>query len=945
MGVMSLVLTSLVMLNVANASDELLLKPWELRPGGYHNAGMWSLLFGNGTFPEPGFYGSLSDDPETGQGVSGGTFGYGQNSFVLFASDLMIGGIVGTDTLVSNSYEYWYGNSRELQPEFPDSGGCIRTGNFADDEFYIVYTDTVTDPLYVYNVNPFNDPVHTPLGVRVTQKSYSWADPLYDNFVIIELTVENIRNEYIHDMWLGMYVDPDIYESSTGVTLGYRDDFTGLLDTVLYDSDPSSQVFIPYAADNDGDPVFGDDFIWDEQSMPQAVSFGLLHTTIPDPQFNYNWWFNAADIFGYGPRRIGTPEDPFRTFADSLLGPPKKQEDLYYVLSHPEVDFNQLDIATIDSSSGWIPSESPLTLIHNDTRFLFSIGEFDLLPGESETFVLAIVGTDDFHPAPNNYYNLFDPESPEVFQASLNFDAMVRQHRKVDSVYKSGYVLPRPGAPIGLCVDYADEQKVILTWNTKGDPNIVGYFLNINDTLLDDSWKHAHQSMLTDTSYTYEFSYPGQELFFAVTAVDNLGRESLPSHWTSLIVGRPNPPDSIWVTSEGVNPQISWNPSCDTCLHAYYIYRSENNENFILFDSTASLTYRDYTTESGRLFKYYVRVTNMAGAISDPSETVSYVPMALDRGLLFFDLNSNPGSMLDAFRQEYVLDLIASVESSAEFDYVHIDETPITLELLSRYKIIVFDKEKEGGKFESSTLDEITNYLRNGGKALFIVPNATIYTISRQLIQVGRYEEGTLFHDVFKLDSAVANRMLFTAGSIYGDLTGCESKDSDYPHLEADSGKLVYSTLPIEGGIPMSGYLYPIEGTVDTLYTYTSLYPDSIFHNQVNGIRYQNEDYAFILFNFPLSIMEGPENIYAFRQALSDLGVNLTCGDYNDDRSVNIGDALAFINYLYRDGAPPPDTWRADIDCNEQIGLSDVLIIINRIFRSGSAPACCPAGN
>ncbi len=923
------------------ASDEVEYQPWELRQAGYHNAGKWNVISGVASFPLPNLAGSY--DPETATTVLRGIYGEDENSYTVFTNAVIIGGIIGTDTLVSHSFDFRSYNNAELFAANPEIGGCIRTGNFADDEFHVVYTDTVTDPLYVGTPGAFEDTSHVPMGIRVEQNSYSWSDPEYDNFIILEFVIENIRNDYIQDIWLGFYQDADIYNAgSVNNQSGYLDDFTGVLDTLLYDGDPFSRVLIPYAADNDGDPVFGSNFYWNDESARQAVSLGILHTSFESPEFNYNWWVGNFSTIDYGPRRIGTLIDPFYTFVDSSLGIPKKQQDLYYVLSHPEIDFDQLRVATVDSSSGWIPYDDPLGIVNYDTRFLYSVGSFDLLPGESDTVVIALVGTDEFHVNASDYYSLFNPDSPEEYISTFNFQQMIREHRKVDSVYRSGYQLPAPGAPIGLTVESADEQKAHLVWQAKGDPNVVGYFINVMDTLLSNSWSHAHQEMISDTSYIYEFSYPGQELFFAISAVDNQGQESLPSHWTSILTGKPAPVDSLWLLPDSINPEIFWLPQCDTCLHAYYIYRSVDNSLFELYDSTATIYFKDLGTESGVFYSYFIRTVNRYGVVSDPSAIVSFLPMALDRELLFFDLNSNPGFMLDAFRQEYVFDLMESVESSVDMDYAHIDQTQVTLDLLSRYKLVVFDFEKEGGKIDNTILDEMSNYLYYGGKALFIIPNATIYTISRQLIQYGRYEPGEYFYDVFRLDSSAANTMLFTAGSIYGDLTGCRSLDAEYPTLQADTTKLMYSTLPIEGGIPMAGCLYPIEGEVDTLYTYTSIYSDSLFHNQVNGIRYRNDRYAFVFFNFPLSLMEGPNNIIAFRKALSDLGVNLTCGDYNDDNRVNIGDAFAFINYLYREGAPPPDTWRADIDCDTQISLSDALVIINQIFRAGPAPLCCP---
>ena len=57
---------------------------------------------------------------------------------------------------------------------------------------------------------------------------------------------------------------------------------------------------------------------------------------------------------------------------------------------------------------------------------------------------------------------------------------------------------------------------------------------------------------------------------------------------------------------------------------------------------------------------------------------------------------------------------------------------------------------------------------------------------------------------------------------------------------------------------------------------------------------------------------------------------------------VNVSDAVAFINYLYREGAPPADPWRADVDCDGEAALGDVVAIVNMIFKNGPRLTCCP---
>jgi hypothetical protein len=63
-------------------------------------------------------------------------------------------------------------------------------------------------------------------------------------------------------------------------------------------------------------------------------------------------------------------------------------------------------------------------------------------------------------------------------------------------------------------------------------------------------------------------------------------------------------------------------------------------------------------------------------------------------------------------------------------------------------------------------------------------------------------------------------------------------------------------------------------------------------------------------------------------------------GDANDDGTIDVGDVLFLINYLFIDG-PEPDPWEnGDVNCNGEIDIEDVLYLINYLFKGGSPP--CP---
>ncbi len=63
-------------------------------------------------------------------------------------------------------------------------------------------------------------------------------------------------------------------------------------------------------------------------------------------------------------------------------------------------------------------------------------------------------------------------------------------------------------------------------------------------------------------------------------------------------------------------------------------------------------------------------------------------------------------------------------------------------------------------------------------------------------------------------------------------------------------------------------------------------------------------------------------------------------GDANGDLSIDIGDAIFVVNYVFK-GGPPPDPLEAgDANCDAFVDVGDAVYLINYIFRGGPPPGC-----
>lgn len=63
-------------------------------------------------------------------------------------------------------------------------------------------------------------------------------------------------------------------------------------------------------------------------------------------------------------------------------------------------------------------------------------------------------------------------------------------------------------------------------------------------------------------------------------------------------------------------------------------------------------------------------------------------------------------------------------------------------------------------------------------------------------------------------------------------------------------------------------------------------------------------------------------------------------GDANGDESVNIGDPVYLINYIFKSGPPPFCMNEGDANGDCAVNIGDPVYIINYIFKSGAPPAC-----
>ncbi len=83
-----------------------------------------------------------------------------------------------------------------------------------------------------------------------------------------------------------------------------------------------------------------------------------------------------------------------------------------------------------------------------------------------------------------------------------------------------------------------------------------------------------------------------------------------------------------------------------------------------------------------------------------------------------------------------------------------------------------------------------------------------------------------------------------------------------------------------------------------------------------------------------------PANYIARWNGSSWSRLGYICGDVDGNGTLDLGDVLYLIAYLYKNGPAPVPLQAGDADCSGGIDLGDVLHLINYLYKNGPAPGC-----
>ena len=431
----------------------------------------------NGTFGD-GFRAAPASDCFNGEGVPSCEYPKNSGSKYLFAGAFWIGAVVGRDTLVSFGADGWSGATEFFPDESPfgdmkhrsikDPSSPLYEGAISEEDYISTYSDTITEGV----ANDYFGRAHRPLWIGVNEASYAWSYSYAEDFVLFDYKITNIGWQTLKDVYMGIYVDADVWGNGADPDAGAQDDVCGFLyqypDTCA-NCEFVDTVYTAWIADNDGD--FSGSGVG--QPVPNVTATRIVRTPQDSLDVSFNWWISDTPALDFGPRR----KDNYRDFRTGGRGTPEGDVNKYFILRNREFDYDQVRTAVIqptDSVWEYPPQEqAPGFADGEDTRYTLSFGPFEINPGQTLPISFAYVGGENFHATGtvDNVRNL--PDNPDAYYANLSFADLARNSKWASFVYDNPGVDTDGDGFFGRFHTCQTDSAIARIDTTHGEPPVV----------------------------------------------------------------------------------------------------------------------------------------------------------------------------------------------------------------------------------------------------------------------------------------------------------------------------------------------------------------------------------------------------------------------------------------------------------------------------------------
>ena len=398
----------------------------------------------------------------------------------LYRASIWIGGVIDRDTIVSAYWTYdIYSNEPSEYKSNLVSSDIYSIDAVSELDIISFSADTFSNDSNPWGHNVGGHP--KTLKTQLTKKSLVWSHEYAEDMILFDVSVKNINQKTIHDFFFGVE-----FYTHTGFTdeenyPPYRDELSGYINRSEPDINCNiSDTFnLVWSADNDGDPVnnqYTNEILFNGEryikSCRDICALFFLDDRADQSsnkhKLSFNWW-------NHYPLIIPQKNISFRDLSDGFYDHPDADKYRYHQLSNGEIDYDQAYLSKILLTDDvWIypPQEYAEGITTgSNTISLLSTGPFELDPGETISFPIALVMGEDFHTNPQNILSL--PEFPDVYYAGVDFSDLLENAKWAKWIYDNP----------GVDTDgdgYAGEQTICVYDSILTD---TGWVINSADTI------------------------------------------------------------------------------------------------------------------------------------------------------------------------------------------------------------------------------------------------------------------------------------------------------------------------------------------------------------------------------------------------------------------------------------------------------------------------------
>ncbi len=876
-------------------------------------------------------YGQLTD-PSTGEGAIPLEYPGGSKIMYLYNAGLWIAGIVDGDTLVSTgSHSSWV--RRELYPDTGMAGKLIFDDYLADEVYTAAYADTLTDANIV-TPDRYDGP-HRPLNVAVRQECRGWTDTDFRDMVWTKLVITNLGNQTIEDAFVGWHTDPDIHHLD--LNRGYSDDLAGYRQgTATFDGQtyPFEAV---YAIDNDGDPDSSTGF--SDSSSTGALGLAFISGSPPPSVRSFNWWVISYSLdLDWGPHRL--PPDPS---IPALTGRPSGDAARYRMMSNGEIDYDQVFAGVDKTAEGWaLPPDTTFFAAGHDISFLYSVGPYTVLPGDSIILNFIWFVGSDIHTEPDHFATSFSFDDPEVFLSGLDFSTWETNIAAAFALEESAFTAAAPGPPIETRLSSWTTEQATLSWRPKQTFDLAGYEIFRREI----PGEYPAVPLVVISSSDSTFTDPGlsiSEYAYAIRSFDVDGRRGPLSDDITVNLQMPMPVELREVVPAGGSLRIFWTPPLYPDIAGYHLERSweiaSGDTTSVIIGWTTENSFLDPDPEEAVKYQYAVTAESGSGFLSAPSNRLPGIILAFDGGPLVLDQTLADASGLTD------KDSVRSFWQRVLPEAVYRDEDrslPSTMTLFDFNSHPITIVVSSGNFSETPAIRNLLeDYGIAGGSVLFV--GRDLFNLEDLAFGNRYFGPGDFAYDYFGITRVYyPSSMLSHPTQMNAEFAAARSCDPGLPDLPVDSARtdwgIPVQLQPVGPGIPFVGWLEGDPELTRCLYTFESLYPDtSASHGKTVGLLYHDGYRRAGILNFPLSMMDESKATNALHTILAELGPSTAPrpGDFDGDGRVDVLDVVMLISWVFRNGLPPADPRTVDVNADCMVNLVDVVIMVNYVFRGG----------